>query len=1227
MIKKIMMVLVIVFVLMVTVAAEETCTDSDGGINYAEKGTTSTCPSPNNPNSNMTLCIEFTDQCINANISNVLLEGYCSNDQVVTGDYECQNGCNNGACIEQKQLMFAVYDQADASDVIFVSDFAMTLQQEGYPLSVGATKLFSEIDATTDLDYTEFTIVVYDGEAVVIQGANVPLEIALSEAIENYLFNTNTPYQVISSNSVPSPNLMDLFAIEDCADERIEYCDEGNACVDIIDYKYINGQCVQVGGSGSCHPCQNGCYGGECLPYHPSNEIWRVENYNNALELTENTDSFNGETFFDITPQIGEDELQSTLNDGAVSNKFGRTQYWQYINFDDSANEGGYVKFVENDDDVAADFLYFASGAQIARYSLNFHPSFKSNIVGDDLRDYEDEKIEILGKEYTIVKARTISSSEDSIELTLMAGSVADTLYEGETKTYTVDGRDYEVTVLAITDSGTIYVKFMVNGESTRSLTEGDSSTLADGTLIAVSDIIPGEAGDVSYDLVEFYLGASKVFLKDTNVADTSSSNSLEVGSEKIDDAAVIITGFVDNSIFNINTIQIDITADDDYFVEEGHSLTEYMDEPQAFLGSWDIKYDGLEKGIVYPESIPEDVVEEPVVEEHVVECQVDEECPTTSSGAGGSGVRSIPPSSGFTRIKTSGSDQYNLEFTDGGANQATVPLAYTSGDSNLRMGDNNDDLVLKGSTIINKNDYLIVSDYSKEDGKRITYALRYKGADKVASGETAVVKFDELGTGKRIEVTFTENPGSIPDAVLKLKGASFGIISASDSSVDDFDILVDLDSDKIIQNDDDVVSINTLEGMKIELVDETNDVPMSEGNIFVTFSTPHENHYDHVVPTPVELELYASNGEVRFTEADGSDIAWVSPSEIPDVKYAYTSRGAKFKWYNPTSDPDELTINYPRGQRLPVVYIVGKSADVCSSHELSIGNIFDDRGRIAVEYKTVGGADNVNIGLITEYGNSGGYINCRITEGVCSVGSNNQVEYCTAYTTCSYPDFRPGAKYFVKITDKACPDIADKMEIIDDHKIRREMRFYEGWNLFPLGYGLDYDFSQDFENNMEAAYIYDPFNQEYQDLFEDGDDIIEELVNERGYVSVWVYMNDNFEMDLIIDLEEVQEKVEELDFEFNEGWNFYVVLPQMDKNHEEGYLNIGEDDNGIYIANNKLYAWDAQHQNWDDGTYTDVIDGEIDEDIFGMPYIARYTENFRVSYTGKYVIPPFPEE
>ncbi|MBI2138333.1 hypothetical protein HYU13_01990, partial [Candidatus Woesearchaeota archaeon] len=225
---------------------------------------------------------------------------------------------------------------------------------------------------------------------------------------------------------------------------------------------------------------------------------------------------------------------------------------------------------------------------------------------------------------------------------------------------------------------------------------------------LGVTDITPNEAGDVTNDLVEFFLGADKLFLKDTAVTDTASSNSLEVGSEDIDDVAVIITGSNDSSTFSVDQIQLNITADDDYYVAPGKKLSEYMAEPQALLSAWDIMYEGLDPAV---------------------------------------GLETI-------RVKTSGSDKYDLVFVDGDGNSATVPIAYTSSGTNLKLGDNNDDLVLGRNQTINKNDYFIVTDSAQEDGNRRTYAIRYKGASKVQSGETASVKFDNLGNGQRIEKT-----------------------------------------------------------------------------------------------------------------------------------------------------------------------------------------------------------------------------------------------------------------------------------------------------------------------------------------------------------------------------------------------------------------------------------------------------------------------------------------
>jgi hypothetical protein len=298
------------------------------------------------------------------------------------------------------------------------------------------------------------------------------------------------------------------------------------------------------------------------------------------------------------------------------------------------------------------------------------------------------------------------------------------------------------------------------------------------------------------------------------------------------------------------------------------------MDEPQALLDSWNVMYLGLDS--VETESY---------------------------------------------RIKTSGYDQYKLEFTDGDGNQATIPLVYAISGTNLKMGDDNDDLVLKGSTKITRNDYLIVTDNSQDDGRRKTYALRYKGADPVATGEIAKLKFDKLsledGTVKRIEAAYVQTDGDTPGATLKLGGATFGVINASDDTIDNFDIWVDLDADGIIENDNTVVHINTNAGARIKLEEGTD-------SILATFDTPNADDYDNIVPTPVKLKIFASGGEVGFEEAIGSDIRWMSPSEEVNIKYAYTSRGAKFRWENPAYEPDLLTVEYPKEQRLPLVYIVG---------------------------------------------------------------------------------------------------------------------------------------------------------------------------------------------------------------------------------------------------------------------------------------------------------------
>lgn len=86
--------------------------------------------------------------------------------------------------------------------------------------------------------------------------------------------------------------------------------------------------------------------------------------------------------------------------------------------------------------------------------------------------------------------------------LASFASSYKDILGEGQTKTYTIDGKDYEVTIDYI---GSSDVRFIVNGEGSDSIAEGETFVSADGTKIRVSDILyQNNAGEI--DMVEFII-------------------------------------------------------------------------------------------------------------------------------------------------------------------------------------------------------------------------------------------------------------------------------------------------------------------------------------------------------------------------------------------------------------------------------------------------------------------------------------------------------------------------------------------------------------------------------------------------------------------------------------------------------------------------------------------------------------------------------------------------
>ncbi len=584
-----------------------------------------------------------------------------------------------------------------------------------------------------------------------------------------------------------------------------------------------------------------------CKVAESEGEAWRVgtpyKNFEFSESLGSGASSAKQETIRNISTFITDDELPNTLADGTFRNSKGDYDYHQYMYFDRANQQTtthpaslSVIYAEDPDTDVTADYFYVKNGDRIARYSLEFTTLVGSDITdntgtanttGTYLWDLEGKNINMLGKTYSIVKARRSSSNGNGAEITLMHGS-------------------------------------------------------------------------------------TQISLKDTDIASIGlGSQSLEVGAEKINDTKVTIIGSYNNTTFKLDAIQLNITADDDLYVPAGGKLSEDMEKPEALLNSWDVEYAGLD-------NVPTEKIQ----------------------------------------IKTSASNQYYLEFVDGNGNKVSVPLAYTSGGTNLTLGDSTNSLVITENTTISKNDYFIVTDSNQSQGRRRTYAIRYKGAS--ASGDSSpVIKFQVLGESGTREEAYSAQTGNAlidsADAVLNLGGATYRIWNVTPDTGSDFGIVVDLNGDGVgdtvttaqnLQTVDTtkLVNVTTKSGAQILIrpyplsssyLKLANAVPMTAVNISI--QTPNSDDYDNVAPTPVDFDITAFLGMVRFSENDAwhGNINYFSPQGESNVNYAYTTMGAKIKWNNLPNDPDTLEINYPNVQRLPLLYVTSYGAT-------NVGNVFD---------------------------------------------------------------------------------------------------------------------------------------------------------------------------------------------------------------------------------------------------------------------------------------------
>ncbi|MFH1682795.1 MAG: hypothetical protein ABIA37_03280, partial [Candidatus Woesearchaeota archaeon] len=404
-----------------------------------------------------------------------------------------------------------------------------------------------------------------------------------------------------------------------------------------------------------------------------SGDAWLAETSGNFLEL--------GEAVSSIQTYLEDGDL-SALADGSISNAKGTSGYEQFLYFNENTAT---VAYQEDDEDNLGFFYKLPNAGVMARYVLDFTEALESDIdANGDLDDIEDKTISVLGKMFTITTAENTSTG---VKLVLMGGAASDTLNEQETKTYTVGGTEYKVSLLSVSTDTVNKVQFSVNGETTNKLADGESDVLTDGTNIGVTEITyQSYAGGIHS--ATFFLGADKIEL--------NNGSSLKVNEETISEAAVLITSTESGGDISIDDLSVNMTADDDFYVGVGDKLSDNpeMDEPQVlFTQNWDMTLAS-------------------------VDATMEEDISLTFS---------------------EGDDQADLKLMlyDGDVSVSLVYQNATSGDDVYGGEDDNERLVLNVSNSITDEDTFFLStadpDLATSDAK--TYFLQYKGSDD--TGET----------------------------------------------------------------------------------------------------------------------------------------------------------------------------------------------------------------------------------------------------------------------------------------------------------------------------------------------------------------------------------------------------------------------------------------------------------------------------------------------------------
>ncbi len=448
--------------------------------------------------------------------------------------------------------------------------------------------------------------------------------------------------------------------------------------------------------------CTEYCRDGKCVSKPKVKEYFKISEKSDGLEIDEDLG--------DVIEAVSSIELDA-LRGSYITTQEGRTKVNQYIRFKDGGLDSGAVTFKKDEKGNADDYLYFEENEEMFEYEIEFSDGLRSKIINNVLTALEDEKIFLLGRQYQIA---TASVSDGTAKISLMSGAIGDSLNEGETKKYQLDGVDYEIKAVLISDGSPSKVTLKINDEETKELEDGDLFFTKNGVAIGIEDVLNSEAGETA-DSIRIFIGAEIIEFQD-GYADSTFTNGVSVDEEIIDAGTVSITGQKIGDEFEFSSLKYRLKADaaegSGVYVMKNHGLREFIQEPEGMFGGWDIVYGGMK-------------------------------------GSKGS-------TSSVIDIKPRGNDAYNLVFASRGG---LYSVPFVSNRGSFKLGSDNYDLIFResGSSstyFIDQEDLFVVN--SADDISGFSAVLRYDGID---TGNK-VIQFDDLATGGKNAV-YTGEPGN----------------------------------------------------------------------------------------------------------------------------------------------------------------------------------------------------------------------------------------------------------------------------------------------------------------------------------------------------------------------------------------------------------------------------------------------------------------------------------